>query len=137
MLALVIGFENNVTQWMALNALMTSWSPPPSFASCVQPRRHLGCPEVLQTYIAANEVSAAAAEGEEAKYKPVCTTCSTHLSDVEFDFCTNKKCKKADCLSCLKRADDGKLLCKVCHMAQPISEEAHSAQLDAPGGAAS
>ena len=97
----------------------------------------LAAQKYSRAYIAANEVSAAAAEGEEAEYKPVCTTCSALLSDVEFDFCTSKKCKKAVCLSCLKRTDDGKLLCKVCHAAQPISEEAHSAQLDAPGGAAS
>jgi hypothetical protein len=133
----VIGFENDETQWRALNALMTSWSPPPPSRLAFTRDAILAAQKYSRAYIAANEVSAAAAEGEEAEYKPVCTTCSALLSDVEFDFCTSKKCKKAVCLSCLKRTDDGKLLCKVCHAAQPISEEAHSAQLDAPGGAAS
>lgn len=130
----VVGFENDQRQWMAVNALMTSWSPPPPSLLAFNRDAIQAAVKYSKAYVAANTSSEGVRGDDVATSRPLCTTCDAFLAEVEFEFCANKKCRSAVCLTCLKKGDDGKLICKKCVGLQAASSESTSSQA---GGAAS
>ena len=110
----VVGLENDPRQYMALNALMISWSPPrPSLLAFTRDAM-LAAMKYSKAYVMTNSAVSGQAEDDGAPSSPLCTSCSSPLSEVEFEWCEVKKCQKAVCVQCVEYTDAGKKFCKKC-----------------------